>query len=95
MILERAELPVIEGREEEFATAMQDRGLALLGSAKGSGTVRFGRGVESPSTFILLIEWTSVQAHMDFRDTEEFGEFASITRSFYADAPRMEHFDMG
>ena len=94
MIIERAELPVKEGMEDEFASAMRDRALAILGSAPGCISLRFGRGVESPSTFILLIEWDSVQAHMDFRDTEAFGEFASITRDFYADAPRMEHFEI-
>ncbi len=94
MIVERAEIPVIEGKEDLFAEAMLDKGLAILASAPGCSSARLGRGVESPSKFILLLEWDSVQSHVDFTKTEVFGEFVGLVKPYFAGASDMEHFTL-
>jgi quinol monooxygenase YgiN len=94
MFIERAEIPVKEGMEEAFAAAMAARGTAILAAAPGCASVRVGRGVESPGTFILLLEWDSVESHIALTKTPAFDEFKALVGPFFGGAPNMEHFDM-
>ena len=42
----------------------------------GCRSVRMTRGIESPSRFVLLVEWDSVEAHLEnFRASERFGQW--------------------
>jgi heme-degrading monooxygenase HmoA len=91
MVIERAELPITPGREEEFEQAMV-RGQELLSSDGGGNKVTLARGVESPSTYVLLIEWDDVDQHVKFTETPAFAEFRELAGPFFADAPSMEHF---
>lgn len=94
MLVERAELPITPGREEEFAAAMASALSDLLeGEAAAERIVSFARGVENPSLFLLLVEWPSVEAHMAFRETPQFAAFAGKVREFYSGPPYMEHFE--
>lgn len=94
MILERAEIPVKSGQEEAFARMMAERGAGLIGSAEGCRSVRFGRGVESPGTFILLIKWDSVAHHIALTQTEAFEEFKALAGPFFAGPSNMQHFEL-
>ena len=93
MKLECAKLPIQEGKEEEFAKAMADSGLDILRGADGCTSATLGRGVESPSTFLLLVEWDTVEAHVAFTKTEPFEKFVGLARAYFSGAPDMEHFD--
>ncbi len=94
MFVERAEIPVKEGREAEFAAMMKDQGLPLLASAQGCASARGGLGVENPGKFILLLEWDAVESHVAFTKTEAFDKFKALAGSFFAGASIMEHFEM-
>jgi heme-degrading monooxygenase HmoA len=94
MFVERAELPIAEGKEADFAAAMASKGTALLAGATGCSSARVGRGVENPGKFILLLEWDSVESHVAFTTTPEFDQFKALAGPFFAGAPSMEHFDM-
>ena len=91
MVIERAELTIAEGKEAEFVAAMV-RGVKLLSTARGGQDVTFGRSVENPSKFILLINWESVESHIDFTKTAEFASFRELAGPFFAGKPAMEHF---
>lgn len=91
MILECAELEIQPGREEEFERAMV-RGHAILSQADGCHSAKLVRGVERPSRYLLLLEWTSVEHHVAFTKTEVFGEFRSLAGPFFSGKPAMEHF---
>jgi quinol monooxygenase YgiN len=95
MFIERAEIPVKEGMEAEFSAVMAGRGSAILAAAPGCHSVRFGRGVENPGKFILLLEWESVEAHVALTKTPAFDEFKALVGAYFGGAPNMEHFDMG
>ena len=95
MFIERAEIPVKPGMETEFAAAMGARGIAILAAAPGCASVRLGRGVENPGTFILLLEWDAVESHIALTKTPAFDEFKALVGPFFAGAANMEHFDMG
>ena len=94
MFIERVEIPIVEGQEEAFAKTMADKGLKALSGAAGCSSARLGRGVESPSRFLLLLEWDAVESHIAFTKTAEFGEFVAVAKPYFAGPTNMEHFDM-
>ena len=91
MITEHAWLPVTPGREEEFAAAVVTA-LPVIESAPGCHGAEVRRQIEDPSTFLLLVRWSSVEAHMDFRATELFDTWRQLTHSFYERPPTVTHF---
>lgn len=83
---------IVPGREEEFAQAYAGA-KHLVEATEGCGAVRMTRGVESPSRFVLLIEWDSVEAHeTGFRASERFAEWRAAIGPFFASPPVVEHF---
>jgi len=92
MVLEVALIDVLAGREEEFAAAYS-KGHPLLATTPGCRSVRMTRGVESPGRFVLMVEWDSVDAHLDnFRATDRFTQWRGLLGPFFDGAPDVEHF---
>ena len=76
MLVERSELIIKDGLEADFAATMSERGIPLLCSVPGVNTVQFGRGVENPGKFMLLVEWTAMDAHTAFKSNPVYPEFS-------------------
>lgn len=92
MVLEVAIIEVTPGSEDDFAAAYA-KAYPLVASTEGCRGVRMTRGVESPSRFVLLIEWDSVEAHLtNFRDSERFGQWRALIGPYFAAPPLVEHF---
>ncbi|RKR87056.1 heme-degrading monooxygenase HmoA [Micromonospora pisi] len=92
MVLEVALIDVIPGREEEFAAAYAE-GHKTLHGTPGCRSVRMTRGVESPSRFVLLVEWDTVAAHEEnFRATDRYVTWRDLIGPFFAAPPVVEHF---
>jgi heme-degrading monooxygenase HmoA len=92
MVLEVALIDVTSGREEEFVAAYR-QGRDVLAGTPGCRSVRMTRGLESPSRFVLLVEWDSVAAHLEnFRGTERFGRWRGFIRPLFATPPVVEHY---
>lgn len=94
MVLEVATIRVVPGQEDAFLTAY--RGVRhLVTSTQGFRSIRMSRGVESPSTFVMLIEWTSTRAHLqNFRgDEERFTAWRAAIGPHFAQEPHVEHFE--
>jgi heme-degrading monooxygenase HmoA len=90
--LEHALIDVKEGQEADFASAY-DRARSILAETPGCRSVRMHRGVESPSQFLLLVEWDSVEAHLvNFRESDRFPRWRELIGPFFANAPVVEHF---
>lgn len=65
----------------------------LLLSSEGCRSARMTRGVESPTRFVLLVEWDSVEAHENnFRASDRFPDWRAAIGPFFAEPPRVEHF---
>lgn len=92
MIEEIAFLPIIEGKEAEFELAI-GRGIdQILSKLNGVISINLRRGVESPSTYALLIQWESIEDHtVGFVQSPAFEEWGSIVGSFFSGAPTVEH----
>jgi heme-degrading monooxygenase HmoA len=93
MLLERSEILIREGMEENFGATMRKQGLALLTSVPGVVSVKQGRGVENPGKFMLLVEWESMDAHLAFPKNPLYGEFRQLIGPF-SKGGAMEHFEM-
>lgn len=92
MVLEVALIDVAPGQEEQFAAAYAE-GHRVLAGTPGCRSVRMTRGIESPSRFVLLVEWDSVEAHeTGFRATERFDRWRALIGPYFAAPPVVEHF---
>ena len=92
MVLEVAIFDVHAGTEDEFTEAYRTA-REVLATAPGCRSVRMTRGIESPSRFVLLGEWDSVEAHeTNFRGTERFTTWRGHIGRFFAAPPSVEHF---
>ena len=92
MVLEVALIDVLEGREEEFEAAYA-KAYPLLAESPGLRSVRMTRGIETRSRFVLLVEWDSIDAHIDnFRASDRFTQWRALIGPYFDGAPRVEHF---
>jgi heme-degrading monooxygenase HmoA len=93
MVLEVALIEVQPGTSDEFATAYA-KAVPLLKASPGLRSVRMTRGIESPSRFVLLVEWDSVEAHeAGFRNTDRFPQWRALIGPYFASPPTVEHFN--
>jgi heme-degrading monooxygenase HmoA len=93
MVLEIADIAVKPGSEDDFAAAVRE-GIKFVSDTAGFGSARLTRGVESPSRFVLLIEWDSVEAHnVGFRESENFGRWRALIGPYLDGNPKVEHVD--
>lgn len=91
MVLEIADFAVLAGREDEFVAAYREA-RALLAGTPGFRSARMHRSIETPTRFVLFIEWDSVEAHtVGFRESENFGRWRGIVGPFFDGAPTVEH----
>jgi heme-degrading monooxygenase HmoA len=92
MVLEVAMFEIRPGAEEAFVAAY----LRVRGEVRGTPgcrSVRITRGVESPSQFVLLVEWDSVDAHLhDFRATDRFVRWRQAIGPHFAAEPVVGHY---
>jgi heme-degrading monooxygenase HmoA len=92
MVLEVADIAVRPGAEEAFVAAYRSV-RELVATTPGCRSVRMTHGIESPSRFVLLIEWDSVDAHeQNFRGTDRFTAWRGALGEFFAQPPHVEHF---
>ncbi|MDN5933246.1 MAG: antibiotic biosynthesis monooxygenase [Pseudonocardia sp.] len=91
MITEIADFAVLADKQEQFADAIRD-GLALVGETPGFRGARLTRSIETPTRFVLLIEWDTVEAHTaGFRESENFTRWRAIVGPFFDGPPTVEH----
>ena len=92
MVLEVALIDVTPGQEAAFAAAYR-QAHSILAGTPGCLSIRMTQGIESPTRFVLLVEWESVEAHLDnFRATDRFGQWRGLIGPHFATPPLVEHF---
>ena len=90
MVLEVALIDVRPGTEAAFEAGY--RGVAAaLADSEGLLSIRMTRGVETPTRFVLLVEWDSLQSHQAFRDFDRFAVWRGGIGPHFADPPHVEH----
>jgi heme-degrading monooxygenase HmoA len=92
MVLEVALFDIGAGQEDDFAAAY-GAARPLLAGTPGCRSVRMTRGIETPTRFVLLVEWDSVEAHeVNFRQQPRFAEWRTLIGPYFASPPTVEHF---
>jgi heme-degrading monooxygenase HmoA len=92
MILERALIHVLPGQEAEFERSLVEA-RDVIAKADGFGSIRVLRGIESPHTYLLLIEWESLEDHMDgFRKSDLYNHWRALLYPHFDGATQVEHY---
>jgi heme-degrading monooxygenase HmoA len=91
VVLEVALIDVAPGGEEAFRAAYA-QGREHLAGSPGCRSVRMTQGVETPTRFVLLVEWVTIAAHEAFRASGAFGAWRGHVGPHFAHPPRIEHF---
>jgi heme-degrading monooxygenase HmoA len=92
MVLEVADFRVPPGSEQDFEAAYREV-REVLTSTPGCRSARMTHCIESPTRFVLLVEWDSVEAHeQNFRSSGRFGTWRGAIGGFFAEPPVVEHF---
>lgn len=96
MVLEITLIDVIPGQEEAFASAYR-QAHRLLTDSHGCLSARMTRGVETPSRFVGIVQWESIDDHYtNFRQTERYEQYRDLLTRYLAAPPVVEHFtDIG
>ena len=92
MVLEIATFDIVPGQEDDFLSAYRTV-RHVIASTPGNRSVRMTRGIESPSRFVLLVEWDAVESHeQNFRGTERFTAWRAAIGPYFASPPQVEHY---
>jgi heme-degrading monooxygenase HmoA len=92
MVLEHALLDVISGLEVEFEEAFS-RARDVISKSPGFISLKIVRGIERPSSYLLLVEWESLEDHtIGFRQSARYAEWRELLHHFYDPFPVVEHF---
>lgn len=93
MILEIADFRIQPGQQAAFEAAIREGIGKALSQSPGFIRASVQRGVESPERYVLLVEWQTLEDHMQgFRNGPLFAVWRGLVGGFFAGPPSMEHF---
>lgn len=93
MVLERAEFTAKPGTGDTLAKLLESRGLQLAATYTGCRSFKALRCLEDRDTFMLLAEWSSIEAHQRSRMEPAHVQFREMLLPFAADARPTVHFE--
>ena len=94
MVLEIADFRVLADKADAFPAAVE-RGLPHVSGTPGFRNARLTRSIETPTRFVLIIEWDSVEAHTEaFRGGPDFAKWRAEVGPFFDGAPFVEHVEV-
>ena len=92
MVIERVEFSVVTGREAEFESVFRTA-ISTAAASRGYLAHELRRSIESPSRYMLRIEWATLEDHtVGFRGSAAFTQWRAQVGPFFATAPVVEHF---
>ena len=82
MILEIATLDVRPGMTQAFESAFA-RAAPIIASMPGYVAHELHRCIEKPSRYVLLVKWTSLEAHtVGFRGSPQYQDWKALLHHF-------------
>ncbi|WP_072690371.1 antibiotic biosynthesis monooxygenase family protein [Rhodococcus marinonascens] len=92
MILEHAVLHVEPGLGEEFRAAFSEA-KTIFAATPGFRRLDLSCCVEDPDTYLLLVQWDTVEDHTEgFRTSEGYQQWRTLLHHFYEPFPTVSHF---
>ena len=93
MILEVARLDVKPGEEARFQDDF-GRAQCIISSMKGYVSHQLQRCIETPSRYILLVRWETLEDHTEgFRGSSEYRKWKNLLHHYYDPFPEVEHYE--
>jgi quinol monooxygenase YgiN len=91
-VIEIARMSAKPGSADLLAAGMEGavRVLASVPGCRGAGAHRC---VEDPDAFVLLVTWSAVSDHGDFRSSPAFAEYRSQIQDHLAGAHEFAHYE--
>ena len=65
----------------------------VIARAPGYLSSVFHQGIEEPASFILRIEWETLEAHLRFRETPLLAEWRAPFFHLLAEPPKVTHYE--
>jgi heme-degrading monooxygenase HmoA len=92
VILEVAVLDVKPGQEADFEAAFGNA-QQIIASMQGYVSHQLQRCLESPSRYLLLVNWETLEHHtVEFRGSEQYQQWRQLLHHFYDPFPEVEHY---
>ncbi|MEJ5913458.1 antibiotic biosynthesis monooxygenase family protein [Pseudokineococcus sp. 1T1Z-3] len=93
MVLEHALLSVRPGQEAAFEDSFR-QAKDVIADMPGFGRLTLSRCHERPGTYLLLVEWETLEHHtVGFHGSPEYERWRRLLHHFYDPFPVVEHFD--
>ena len=91
MILEIARITVKPGMEAEFEDGVR-KAVAIFSGAKGCRAMNLRRSVETPSQYLLFVQWETIENHTeDFRGSDSFAQWRGLIGHCMDGETQVEH----
>jgi quinol monooxygenase YgiN len=87
------ELAQFRATDGDAMLAALPQALAVLRGASGCRGVSVRRGIEEPDRFVVTVAWDSVEAHLGFRDGEDFAGYREPIGPLFAEPPTFAHYE--
>jgi heme-degrading monooxygenase HmoA len=92
MILEHCDIEIDPAKQKEFEEAILRGADTVISKAKGFKGYKVNHSMETPSRYLLLIYWDSLENHtVDFRGSTAFADWRAIVGPYFAKPPHVEH----
>lgn len=93
MILEVADIHILPAQAAAFEQAVHEGIEATISQAKGFSRFELRRSIETPTRYVLLIQWETLEDHtVGFRGSPAYAQWRAIVGPFFERAPSVEHF---
>lgn len=93
MISEVAILNIIEGQQAAFEKDFEIAG-QYISSIEGYMKHTLMKCVEKENQYLLLVEWTSVEAHeIGFRQSLQYQKWKELLHHYYNPFPVVQHYE--
>jgi len=93
MIEEVADIRILPDQQQAFEAAIHTGVTTIIARAKGFCSYRVSRGIETPTRYLLCIQWDTVEDHtIGFRQSPLFAQWRALVSPFFAEPPVVEHF---
>jgi heme-degrading monooxygenase HmoA len=92
LITEHALLNVLPDQTHDFETAVK-QAVPLISASDGFLGIEVLPCLEQPNLYLLLVKWTSVEAHeVGFRGSDRYQKWKSLLHHYYQPFPVVSHF---
>jgi len=93
MIEEVADLRIQPDQQQAFEVAIHKGVTTVIAKAKGFCGYSVSRSIETPTRYLLRIQWETVEDHtVGFRESPLFAQWRAIVSPFFTAPPAVEHF---